>query len=291
MDQGILTIDIKDELYPQLLKQIHQPPDKLYLRGDPDILSHQPMLAVVGSRKASVYGKQAADAVLTPIVKASIPIVSGLAYGIDSIAHEICLANNTPTIAVLGSGINDSAIYPSRHVQLAHRIIDQGGAVISEHPADTPPHPGHFPTRNRIIAGLTAATLIVQAATKSGSLITARLALESDRDVAAIPGSITDPLAAGTNQLIQQGATPILEPQDLLDLLNINTTTSPSSSQLDLSPTQEQVFTSLSITPQHIDQIASITTLSSPTISITLTELELLGAAEHVGGMKYIKKT
>lgn len=287
----IIEISRKDKAYPALLKEITKPPELLYVRGNVEVLSHPLLVAVVGSRKASFYGQQAISKIFTPIVRLKIPLVSGLAYGIDSIIHKLCVDNETPTIAVLGSGLNDPAIYPAKHLRLAHQIIESGGAIVSEYPINTPPHQYHFPERNRIIAGITKATVIVQAATKSGSLITARLALESDRDVAAIPGHITDPLSAGTNYLIQQGATPILSSQDITDLLDIDTTINETQQlQLDLTKKQQIVLTALSASPLHVDQISIITKVATPILSVTLTELELLDVAQHIGGMKYIKK-
>lgn len=287
----IIEISKSDKAYPSLLKEITKPPELLYVRGNVEVLNHPLLVAVVGSRKSSFYGEQAIDKIFTPIVQLKIPLVSGLAYGIDSITHKLCVTNDTPTIAVLGSGLNDSSIYPTKHLTLAHQIIASGGAIVSEYPINTPPHQYHFPERNRIIAGLTKLTIIVQAAIKSGSLITARLALESDRDVAAVPGHITDPLSFGTNYLIQQGATPITNSQNIADLLDIDSTINETKQlQLNLTNMQQTVVTALSTSPLHVDQISAITKLSTPTLSVTLTELELLNIAQHVGGMKYIKK-
>ena len=287
----IIKITKKDKNYPSLLKEITDPPELLYVRGNPKILNHPSMIAVVGSRKSSFYGQQAVNKIFTPLVQLGIPLISGLAYGIDSIAHQICTDNKAPTIAVLGSGLNDSSVYPSKHINLAHQIIDSGGAIISEYPINTPPLQHHFPQRNRIIAGLAKATIIIQAAIKSGSLITARLALESNRDVAAVPGYITDPLSSGTNYLIQQGAAPILDSQDVIDLLNLDTTINKTKEfQPTLTTEQQTVFTALSSSPLHVDQISTITKVSTPILSVTLTELELLNIVQHVGGMKYILK-
>jgi DNA processing protein len=288
----IIEISRRDELYPSLLKEITKPPEVLYVRGDPMILNHPLLVAVVGSRKASSYGQQVIKKVFTPIAQLGVPLVSGLAYGIDCLAHKICVDNKAPTIAVLGSGINDSSIYPSCNLNLAHQIISSGGAVISEYPINTPPRQHHFPERNRIVAGLSKTTVIIQAAIKSGSLITARLALESNRDVAAVPGPITDPLSEGTNQLIQQGATPILNSQDITDLLGIDTTINETQKlQFDLTKKQRAVFATLSSSPLHVDQIKNTTNIPTPVLSVTLTELEHLNVAQHVGGMKYIKKS
>jgi len=288
---NIITLTLDDPLYPVLLKEISDPPNPLYVRGNAQLLNFSPLLAVVGSRKSSVYGKQAIDRLLTPLVKNGVPLVSGLAYGIDSIAHNLCLSYHTPTIAVLGSGIDDATIYPRLHVKLANAIIKDGGVIISEYPAGTAPLQFHFPARNRIIAALTMSTLVVQAAARSGSLITARLALEYGRDVAAVPGAITDSLSAGTNQLIQQGATPLLTPEDAFAMLNIDPVATASNRvSATLTDQQKIVLAAMSSTPLHVDQLVAITSLPSPVLSVTLTELELIDAVDHLGGMKYVKK-
>lgn len=289
MDE-INEIVIGDKRYPFLLKEINEPPEILFVRGNVDVLQDEKMLAVVGSRKASSYGKQAINKLLWPIVQSQISLVSGLAYGIDSLAHNICVDNNVPTVAVLGTGIDDATIYPARHYDLAHNIISTGGVIVSEYPPGTPPLKQNFPKRNRIIAGLTRATLVVQAAIRSGSLITARLALEEGRDVAAVPGYITDPLSEGVNRLIQQGASPILSSQDILDLLGISAEAGDERKlKAKLTEQQRVVLSYLSNTPTHVDQISISTSIPMPVLSVTLTELEMLDAAEHVGGMKYVK--
>src|SRR5688500_1960326 len=173
----------QDACYRQALQHVHQPPAELYVQGNAELLSAGNLLAVVGSRKATAYGAAAVKKLLTPVVQAGIPLVSGLAFGIDSMAHMLCVENDVPTIAVLGSGLDDASLYPQRHLKLAKQITAQGGAVITQYAPGTPPHLGHFPARNRIIAGLARATLVVQAADRSGSLITARLALEGGKDV------------------------------------------------------------------------------------------------------------
>lgn len=287
----IQHIRSRNSIFPPLLYEVHQPPKQLYIRGNTELLKHPQLLAVVGSRRCSVYGKQALIKLLTPIVQAGIPLVSGMAYGIDSLAHKLCVDNNRPTIAVLGSGIDDKSIYPQRHISLAHKIIDAGGAVISEYEPGTPAYLGHFPARNRIIAGLSQALIVIQAAGQSGSLITARLALENGKEVCAVPGAINDPLATGTNHLIQHGATPILDPQDILDLYGIKpASTQAKSKGLTLSIEQQTVIQELSTTPQHIDDLALNTKSSPASLSASLVELELLDLVQNVGGMRYVRK-
>ncbi len=293
LNTDVVTIGIEDGRYPKLLHEIHQPPTQFFVRGNVELLSQPLLLAVVGSRRASFYGKQAVEKILAQLVRSGIPLVSGLAFGIDSIAHKLCLSHHCQTIAVLGSGLDDDSIYPRTHLKLAQEIIEQGGAVISEYPAGTPAYQYNFPERNRIIAGLCRAVVVVQAAAKSGSLITARLALESGREVGAVPGAITDPLAEGTNYLIQQGAIPILNAQDAFDLLGISKEQINQLGEVTeqtLTEQQKIILAKISSTPQHIDQIVQATSLPSPAVSITLTELELLEVVQNVGGMKYVRR-
>lgn len=262
----------------------------LYLRGDPAVLSSPQLLAVVGSRRPNSYGRQCVSKILTPVVQVSLPLVSGLAYGIDSMAHRLCLEFGTPTIAVLGSGLDDGSIYPKIHAGLLHQIIDAGGSIISEYPAGTPPHLGQFPVRNRIIAGLCQATFVVQAAQRSGSLITARLALESGREVLAVPGAITDSLAAGVNFLIQQGATPVISAEDILNLYGLSSPDIAEINQAKLTRDQKTVAAALGSQPLHIDELVEQTKLPSTVLAVALTELELMEIALNTGGMRYIKK-
>ncbi|MBI1833655.1 MAG: DNA-protecting protein DprA [Candidatus Andersenbacteria bacterium] len=219
--EEILLLPLYSDLFPPLLKEIQDCPKQLYVRGNVNLLSHPNLLAVVGSRKAHVHSKEALDILLPPVIKAGAVIVSGLAYGVDALAHQTCVEAHSPTIAVLGGGIDDATIYPAAHRTLAIEILEAGGALVSEYPAGTGVQKYSFPRRNRIVAGLCRATLVVQAALKSGSLITARLALEYNREVLAIPGHVTDPYSAGTNYLIHEGATPVISSQDLLDILKL----------------------------------------------------------------------
>jgi DNA processing protein len=288
----IKTVTRRDPRYPEALRRLYRPPAELYVCGNVELLAHENLLAVVGSRKASAYGQQAIKKLLTPIVRAGIPLVSGLAFGIDSIVHRLCLENDGPTIAVLGSGLDDASLYPHQHLKLARQIAAAGGAVVTEYAPGTPALPGQFPVRNRIIAALAQATLVVQAARRSGSLITARLALEQGKDVLAIPGNITDPLAAGTNELIQQGAGPALTAQDILDCLGVTTdfpAEQTKTKELKLSETQQLIIACLSAQPQHVEELAEQTSLPLPAVSATLMELEMLEVAQNVGGLRYVK--
>lgn len=293
MSEEIIRLSDQSERYPPLLREIHEAPTELYVRGNASLLSHEPMLAVVGSRKANHHGKHAVEHLFGPLVATGVPLVSGMAYGIDSLAHAACLEASTPTIAVLGGGIDDASIYPKRHIALAHDIIAAGGAVVSEYEPGTPPHLGQFPVRNRIIIGLCQAVVVVQAAERSGSLISSRLALENGREVAAVPGSLADPLAWGTNRLIRDGATPLLEPSDVFDLLKMVNPIAEATDQqrvAHLTTEQRAVFDALSDHPLHTDELIAATKLASPVLAATIVELEMQDLIHHIGGMKYIKK-
>lgn len=206
-------ITILDDDYPEQLKEIYCPPIVLFYRGEKELLNTK-MLGVVGARKSTTYGKQVLNEILPSIVDASITIVSGLATGIDGISHQITLNNSGNTIGVIGTGID--IVYPRMHQDLQSQMECEG-LVISEYPLGEQPYRSHFPERNRIIAGLSETLLVVEAKAKSGSLITANLALQENRNVCAIPGKITDPLSSGCNELIAAGAKPILSVNDVLN--------------------------------------------------------------------------
>jgi DNA processing protein len=218
MSSDIGVIPQADSTYPRLLQHIHNPPSQLYYRGNISLLNNPRLLAVIGSRKGTSYGREVIQKLLPSCIESGIVIVSGLAYGIDTLAHRACVELKASTIAVLGTGVDDSSIYPRENLQLAHEILQYGGLIISEYKPGTPPHPSHFPARNRIIAGITSATLVIQAALRSGSLITARLAMESNQEVLAVPGPITDSTSEGANMLIRDGATPIVSAADILSI-------------------------------------------------------------------------
>ena len=202
-----------DPAYPSLLKEIHDPPPVLYAQGSLDCFL-QPMLSMVGTRNPSISGSETARQLAFELATQGLTIVSGLARGIDGEAHQGALAAGGKTIAVMGTGID--CIYPRQHAKLADKIT-QCGLLLSEFPLKSPPTAGHFPRRNRIISGLSLATLVVEAAVKSGSLLTARLALEQNRDVLAIPGSIHNPQVMGCHRLLQQGATLVTSARDVLE--------------------------------------------------------------------------
>jgi DNA processing protein len=215
--QDVYLLGVDDPLYPQLLLQISKPPPLLYVRGNPTVLS-LPQLALVGSRRPTVGGRETAHSFANYLAARGFVITSGLAIGIDAAAHEGALSVDGLTVAVMGTGID--SIYPHRHQGLADAIVQRGGALVSEFPLGTASHASHFPQRNRLISGLSLGTLVVEAAVQSGSLITASYALQHNREVFAIPGSIHNPLARGCHQLIRQGATLVETADDIVGQLD-----------------------------------------------------------------------
>ncbi|MCU0237077.1 MAG: DNA-processing protein DprA [Acidobacteria bacterium] len=212
-ENGIRIVFRGDQDYPPLLDEIYDPPDLIYVRGDPSLLRRE-KLAVVGSRRGSAYGQSALNRVLPDCCRAGLVIVSGMAFGIDSMAHRLALRENGGTIGVNAGGLLH--LNPPGNSALLRRIVERG-AIISEFPLDVTPRPFLFPVRNRIISGISRAVLVVEAAMRSGSLITARLALDQDRDVLAVPGNIDSSLSQGTNFLLQQGAKLVTAAADILE--------------------------------------------------------------------------
>lgn len=211
----ITTISSEDVTYPSLLRVSHDYPEKLFAQGDVSATT-RPCISIIGSRISSGYGEMVARMLIPPLVKAGLVIVSGLAYGIDGYAHELALKAGGTCVAVLGSGLNK--VYPHRNKGLLEQILDQGGCVFSEYEPDVGPKPYHFPARNRIVAALSPITLIIEAGEKSGTLITAQCALDEGRQVCVVPGDITRPGTKGIMKLLRQGACPIENPQDILQL-------------------------------------------------------------------------
>jgi DNA processing protein len=279
IDNHLLTWESPN--YPSLLKEITDPPVILYAKGQLSALE-QPNLAMVGSRNPSITGSENAKQFAKELAAQGITIVSGLALGIDAQAHLGCLEANGQTVAVLGTGID--CIYPRRHLKMAQQIT-QKGLLLSEFPLKSPPIAGHFPRRNRIISGLSLCTLVVEAAIKSGSLITARMALEQNRDVLAIPGSIHNPLARGCHYLLQQGAKLVTSVTDVLDELRIEhlqiTADKPIFS---LASRNENLVKFIGFEMTSIDQIMIRSGYDVEQVTGELAELELQGAVISVPG-------
>jgi DNA processing protein len=286
---GIRTISYTDSNYPKLLKEIYNPPYLIYVRGEL-VFDELPAIAIVGSRKFSNYGEQLANTFARDLACAGFTIVSGLALGIDAISHKSALEIKGKTIAVLGSGIDNESIYPRANFNLAQEIIATGGLVMSDYAPGTPATALTFPARNRIIAGLALGTLVVEAGEKSGTLITAKMALESNREVFAIPGSIFSPTSIGTNSLIKSGAKIVTCVQDILEEFDLSQSQETKQTTLKLPENKEEeiLLKILCDIPLHIDNIAKQTNLTVPTISATLMMMEIKGWVKNLGGQNYI---
>ena len=278
-----------DEAYPSLLREIPDPPALLYLRGaEPPAEA----LAIVGSRNASPTGRHLTAEIARELASRGIGIISGLARGIDTAAHEGALAGQGPTVAVLGCGID--RIYPPENERLFTRILAEKGTIISEYPPGADPLAGHFPGRNRLISGLCRGVLIVEAALASGSLITADFALEQGRDVFAVPASIASPVGCGVNRLLKDGAFLVTESADILERLwprcpSVSVQKQEAQLDLALSEIARSVYVLLGEVPQHIDELVRKCALTPPVLSAILLDLELSGGVEQLPGMRYIR--
>jgi len=270
----IWEIGYNDPDYPGILKEIADAPRKLYVRGNLDWMGGK-KIAVVGSRKPTPYGVQATARLIEPVARSCV-IISGLAYGVDSLAHQAALKAGGITVAILGSGLDDNSIYPARHLGLAHEILRSGGALISEHPPGTPPMKHHFPLRNRIIAGLADRLVVIEAGEGSGALITAKLALDYNRDVLAMPGQIFSPNSYGTNWLITQGAQPVLKPSDIADIASQKDATN-------LTEVEKIIYNTLVPGPKLLDEIVQVSGLAISIVNSTLTMLEMKGLVMNTG--------
>ncbi len=277
-DHHLLTWDSPD--YPALLKEITDPPTVLYAKGQLSAFL-QPQLAIIGSRNPSVTGINNSYAFAKEIAAQGVTIVSGLALGVDAQAHSGCLDAGGQTIAVMGTGID--CIYPRRHVKLAEQIT-QKGLILSEFPLKSPPTSGHFPRRNRIISGLSLCILVIEAAIRSGSLITARMALEQNRDVLAIPGSIHNPLARGCHHLLQQGAKLVASVKDVFDELRIEPQRVIDKPIFSLASENENLVKFIGFEITTVDQIILRSGYTVEQVMSELAELELNGAVSAVPG-------
>ncbi len=243
------------------------------------------MLAIVGSRRMTTYGKSVLGELIPPLARAGITIISGLALGADGEAHKRALACGGTTVAVLPGGVDDAVIAPPSHKPLAHRMLEAGGALVSEQEPGTDVRPYHFPVRNRILSGLAIGTLVVEAAEKSGSLITAHLAAEQNRDVFAVPGDVFRETSAGCNKLIRSGAIPVRHAGDILEALNMNASPSKAAAPLrPATPEEAAVLPHIGRTPQAIDELVRVSKLSAQTVTHALSLLEISGLVERLPG-------
>lgn len=287
---GVTALCWDDADYPRRLREIDNPPPVLYLRGALAD-SGDWAVAIVGTRRATAYGKEAARELASALASAGVTVVSGLARGIDAAAHVAALEAGGRTAAVLGSGLDK--VYPPEHVALAGKIV-AGGALISDYPLGTPPDAANFPPRNRIISGLSLGVIVVEAGEDSGALITAEFAMEQGREVFAVPGNIFNRSSRGPNQLIQQGAKLVLSAEDVLEELNLKMAARHAEARAQLplfdgaDDTERQLLAHLSAEPLHADELSVLTSLPIATVSGALAMMELKGMARQVGGMTYV---
>jgi DNA processing protein len=284
--QGIKILTWQDEAYPGRLREIDQPPPVLYIRGEylPDDLF---AVAIVGTRRVTAYGRQITEEISSFLAANGITVISGLARGVDAIAHQSTLKAGGRTIAVLGSGVDK--IYPPEHRGLAEQMMGRG-AIISDYALGTPPDASNFPPRNRIISGLSLAVVVVEAGETSGALITAEFAAEQGREVFAVPGSILAPQSKGTNKLIQQGALPLLSVNDLMQALDLTRVGEQKAARkvIPADETEARLLNVLGSEPLHVDEIRSQAELPIEKVSATLALMELKGMVRQVGGMNYV---
>lgn len=282
---GIKVLTWHDPKYPVRLKEIYDYPPLLYIRGSL-LPEDEWCLAVVGTRRPTVYGRQVTEEIVTELARSKITIVSGLAKGIDAIGHRSALEVGGRSIAVFAGGLD--TVYPAENASLARSIIKQG-ALLSEHHPGTRPRPENFPRRNRILSGLSLGVLVVEAGESSGALITAHLALEQNREVFAIPGSILSAVSRGTNHLIQEGAKLVRDYSDILEELNL-TAVARQVEMKEIIPSSDAetlLLKKLGAEPTHIDEVCRLSGLPVSEVSSTLAMMELKGLVKQVGTMNY----
>ncbi len=287
VEAGINILVWDSPNYPKYLKEIPNPPPLLYMKGQ--ITSgDQWAVAVVGTRRLTTYGRQVTQDLVRALVNNNITVVSGLARGIDSVAHKAAVDAGGRTIAVLGSGLDN--LYPAEHRTLADRITNGHGALLTEYALGVRPEARNFPPRNRVISGLSMGVVIVEAGRKSGALITSTFALEQDREVFAVPGNINSPASDGTNRLIQQGAKLVRTVDDVLEELNLTMVPQQVAVQQVIPETAEEavLLEYLTHQPVHIDDLIRQAKLPSGLVGSTLALMELKGMVQQVGGMNYV---
>lgn len=285
--RGIRVLAYDDERYPRLLKEISNPPAVLYYKGDLFSCNIDKTLAVVGSRRASYNGKESLKKIINGFRGTDICIVSGLATGIDTVSHQLALENNLKTIGVIASGFDFT--YPTSNKSLYEEIINGNGAIVTEYYPTFEPLKFRFPQRNRIVSGLSFGTLVVEAAIKSGALITANIALEQGRELMCIPGLITNPNTEGIYKLLKTGATLVTESDDVLNALGweIIKDNQNFEESDDLTIDEKKILYTINIEPKNFDEIQNETKLSTDDLLVLLTTLELKGKLKQIVGDRY----
>lgn len=291
LSKDIQIITMNDENYPFYLKQIYDPPIVLYVKGSLTSLNEERSLAVVGSRRSSNYIKDILKKIISELKGSDISIISGMAVGIDTCAHQAALDNGLNTIAVIGSGFDN--IYPKQNRTLYKNIINSGGAVISEYYPDQKADLWTFPRRNRIISGLSQGTLVGEAGLKSGALITAKLCLDQNRELMCIPGMISSPNAEGTYKLIKEGAAVVTKAEDVFHQLNWASHNRFESENKNIEPeflgNEQKIYKLLELEPKSFDSILNETKISIDELMMALTSLELEGVIKQLPGQIFVK--
>lgn len=288
---NVQIISVKHLDYPKKFAELTDPPVVLYCQGNLDLLKYKSNLTVVGSRNYSKYSELVLKKVLTSVCQQNISIISGLALGIDGLAHQIAAENNCPTIGIIGSGLDDANFYPGSNLALKKNMIQKGGLVISQFCLGTKANPYNFPTRNKLLASLSDITWVVQASLKSGSLITASIATELGKTIATTPASILDANFAGNIKLLKDGAQIITSSEDIFDLLGLQ-----HLSSIDLqkeikfeSEVQKLIYNDLVFEAKNVEQIAVSTGLEFPIVTANLSLLEISNLVTNLGGNVWVK--
>jgi len=287
--EEIKCVTIDDKTYPKLLKEIYSPPPLLYYKGQLS-KSDSFSLSIVGTRKHSAYGKRAAEDISFELAKNNISIISGLALGIDAIAHSGAMKAGGRTVAILGTGIDKQSIYPATNRYIADQIINSGGMLVTEFPLGTPPLKHHFPQRNRIISGMSLGTIVIEAAKKSGALITAYHALEQNREVFSVPGPIYSLVSVGPHELIKRGSHIVTSASDILEALDLKDAISYIDTMKIAPETDEEkvIIKLLSHEPVHVNELVRASKLDTSKINSTLMIMEMKGMIKNIGNQEYI---
>lgn len=290
--ENIKAVTLTEATYPKLLLEIYNPPPILFYQGELNAHKDEFSLAIVGTRKISNYGRQVTPEITKALSESGLVIVSGLALGVDSLAHEATIESKARTIAVVASGLDREHIYPSANHYLCDRIIDSGGMIASEYPPGVESLRQNFPQRNRIISGLALGTLVIEAGEESGALLTARFALEQNREVFAIPGNIYSSSSLGPNNLIRMGAKLVTNAVDILEALNLNLIKEYVETKKIVPDSTEEaiILKHLSHDPIHIDELFRLTKLDTSILNSTLTLMEMKGRVRNLGSMMYVVK-
>lgn len=277
-----------DEDYPSMLKESSDPPEQLFIRGHLPV--NQLAVAVVGTRRATSYGRRCVERIVPALARDGFVIVSGLALGIDTLAHEACLDAGGTTVAFIGAGIDEASVYPRANLRLAHGIIASGGALVSEYPSRSDSRKEHFPVRNRLIAGYSSATVVVEAAQKSGSLITARIALEENREVLAVPGPIMNETSQGTHALLRAGAKLCESSVDVVAALALDQPEAMKAArdELSLTPDERKMVGHLH-EPMTADGLSERLAISISELTVRLSLMEMKGLVKRMEGNRWSK--